>query len=358
MSKQNATETLLGLRSFVRDLDLVSKFEESYKALYNSLLESPSDAVAYAASPSPGVNNVVGLGIGHHTPSGASADLPHFRVLVRRKISREQLPHDALIPSSINGIPVSVEDVGDIEGFPGFKGRYRPILAGVSGSLAASGSVGTLGCFVTPNAQKVRQKRLMLTNNHVVANLNEAEKGSLVVQPGSPDGGREASDVVGYLYDFVPLLFSGSDNLVDAAVISLSSFPDVKRLRRMLRNDRGRGYNKSEKISNTNRNPTPGMVVQKSGRTTGHTVGTIDLTDVTITVGYGDKKARFKDQFRVYNPDEAFSQPGDSGSLVTMVPNNEPVGLLFSGSSVRGRHYTFCNDIRNVLKALDIRIDH
>lgn len=125
-----------------------------------------------------------------------------------------------------------------------------------------------------------------------------------------------------------------------------------------MRSDQKKGYAKSDRLKGPERRVQLGMVVQKSGRTTGHTMGTVDLLNVAITVGYGaSRTARFVNQFRVFNPQSPFSAPGDSGSLVTTAPDNEAVGLLFAGSMVEGRTYTFCNDIRTVMKLLAIRMD-
>ena len=55
--------------------------------------------------------------------------------------------------------------------------------------------------------------------------------------------------------------------------------------------------------------PMLGMAVRKSGRTTGLTRGEIQVLDTTVTIGYGDRQARFDGQIVT----SAMSSPGDFG---------------------------------------------
>ena len=91
-----------------------------------------------------------------------------------------------------------------------------------------------------------------------------------------------------------------------------------------------------------------GMNVQKSGRTTGYTTGTIQQIDVTVNVQYGaGRVGQFTDQLIAGD----MSQGGDSGSAVLDMDNNI-VGLLFAGSDT----VTIMNRIQNVFTALNITI--
>ena len=89
------------------------------------------------------------------------------------------------------------------------------------------------------------------------------------------------------------------------------------------------------------------MLIQKSGRTTGHTVGKIKDISATVKVNYDDKVALFRNQILTTN----ISQGGDSGSLVLDM-KAKAVGLLFAGSEV----VTIVNPISEVLRALDIEL--
>jgi hypothetical protein len=98
------------------------------------------------------------------------------------------------------------------------------------------------------------------------------------------------------------------------------------------------------------------LQVQKSGRTTQHRRGIINAVSATVDVSYAPLGgvARFTNQFGVMGIGGIFSDRGDSGSLVTTFPGNNPVGLLFAGNAAANR--TFCNDIRRVLAAFAVAI--
>jgi hypothetical protein len=97
------------------------------------------------------------------------------------------------------------------------------------------------------------------------------------------------------------------------------------------------------------------MLVQKSGRTTQWRWGLVDLIHATVQVNYnGIGMARFVRQFRVRGIGSIFSNRGDSGSLVSTFPLNQPVGLLFAGNAATNS--TFCNPIGAVLTTLGVQI--
>ncbi|MCA1784779.1 MAG: hypothetical protein LC657_02225, partial [Desulfobacteraceae bacterium] len=61
----------------------------------------------------------------------------------------------------------------------------------------------------------------ILSNNHVLASENEAEKGDLIIQPGSLDDGCQfrKTNRAARLRKFIPINFSTSaSNVVDAAM--------------------------------------------------------------------------------------------------------------------------------------------
>jgi hypothetical protein len=199
----------------------------------------------------------------------------------------------------------------------------------------------------------------MLSNNHVVAGVNTAQKGAAVVlQPGEIDGGSDPKDKIGHLYDFYPIDLNGGENEIDAALVELRSHPEIKRRRRIIVSNQGTPAQRFQSLSRSERRAQPGMVVRKSGRTTGHTMGTVDLVDVSIVINFpGHGRANFVNQFRVTDADGTFSAAGDSGSLVT-TQGFQPLGLLFAGTTGGNQAFTFCNDIRTVLDALKIKIDY
>ena len=95
--------------------------------------------------------------------------------------------------------------------------RRRPLVIGCSiGHFAIT--AGTLGCFVTDRKTKAA---LILSNNHVLANENNAKKGDAIIQPGDFDGGKRPKDVVAKLRNFVALK-PAATNMVDCAVAAPS----------------------------------------------------------------------------------------------------------------------------------------
>ena len=247
------------------------------------------------------------------------------------------------IPSELDGLPVEVELTGKFFAFAApLADRYRPIPIGVSVASNSFCAAGTIGCIV-----KQANKKYILSNNHVLARGNLAFIGEDIVQPGRYDNkpkcaNRVEADKVADLSAFVPLKFDGSDNLVDAAIALLSTsdftcttLPGFYGL-----------------PSSTPVAATLGLPVKKVGRTSVLTTGTVKAVNATVNVGYGAPGvARFVGQIVT---SKHFIKPGDSGSLmVTDDAGNNPVGLLFAGTS-DGMALT--NPIEEALKAFSVSI--
>jgi hypothetical protein len=75
--------------------------------------------------------------------------------------------------------------------------------------------------------------------------------------------------------------------------------------------------------------PGPGMLVQKSGRTSGVSEGRVAYTELAIRVGYPFGEALFTGQVGL---EPAVLNPGDSGSAI--VSRERVVALGFAGSRV------------------------
>ncbi len=219
-----------------------------------------------------------------------------------------------------------------------------PVHIGVSSgnveSVATRGrflicSGGTYGARVTDGTVV-----FALSNNHVYAEENNASIDSNILQPGLLDTNCDpsSSNVIGTLSDFVAIVFSRrASNIVDAA-IALSSTIDIGN------STPTGGY------GTPNSNVVSAFVnqeVQKYGRTTGLTTGTVTATNASIIVRYNSGQARFDGQI-VFGPG-SFSQPGDSGALIVTQSGNNPVALLFAG----GDDVTFGNPISDVLSELE-----
>jgi hypothetical protein len=241
--------------------------------------------------------------------------------------------------------------------------QTRPIPLGGSGSSQTLLQIrnllycytGTLGALVEDAAHR----QYVLSNNHVLAKENEtlaygsAADNATIIQPGLLDEGTcslslgDPTHAVADLSSYVPILFGKGknkpSNTVDAAIAEARD-GEVDTAGAIL----GIGV-----LDGTPVEASVGLAVQKTGRTTGHTFGTIRAVGVTIDVSYESGTARFVDQLRIRKPcdDAGFSDAGDSGSLIVTAPapGSEPaaVGLLFAG----GGSDTFANPIDAVLAA-------
>lgn len=313
--------------------------------------------------------NVVGVGVGYKTVGQIKTDEVSIVVMVQRKLPKAALQPDAIIPRQVAGVDVDVIQVGEIRAQASRTDRVRPAPGGVSiGHYKIT--AGTLGCIVRDRSTNVR---LILSNNHVLANSNDASPGDAILQPGPVDGGSPASDTIATLERFCPIDFGSepgvcglagsyaslgnaiatllgskhrlevfqsnpqATNLVDAAVARPVNDGDV--LEEILEIGTVQGTLEA----------TLGMPLRKSGRTTGFTTGEVTLLNATVSVSYGvGKTARFEDQIVA----GAMSQGGDSGSLVVHGTELKAVGLLFAGSN----QSTIINPIQAVLDCLQVSI--
>ena len=218
--------------------------------------------------------------------------------------------------------------------------RVRPLRPGLS-VAHPDVSAGSLGGFV-----RVGGRLAMLSNNHVLAASDAARIGDPILQPGPADGGT-ARDRVGRLSAFQDLA-AGRANLVDAAVAVL---------------DPGVAADPGELPGGPLSGPVPGPLdvepdelVEKLGRTTGHTRGRITAVEVDgVAVQYDEGVFSFDDQIEIVGRAGAFSQGGDSGSVIWRSRDRAPLGLLFAGSSTggdAGTGVTFANPLATVLRVL------
>jgi hypothetical protein len=234
-----------------------------------------------------------------------------------------------------------------------FKRRRRPLEAGLSvGHVDVT--AGTLG-FIVDDADAY----YVLSNNHVLANVNRGEPGDLIVQPGplDPPGqpGTSPDEFIGVLDRFVPISFQRA-NLVDCAVAELHADLEFYS-----------GW--TEALPGVVRGIAPLTIddldrpVKKAGRTTGVTSGRITQVEVDrLQVDMADpgappQIAQFSDQIEVQGDGgDPFSQPGDSGSLI-VDGRGRAVALLFSGGpSDDGLDLTFANRIETVLAKLGVAL--
>ena len=305
--------------------------------------------------------NVVAVVKSQKVVRGVNTGRPAMVVYVTTKEPLDQLSAKDIIPDRINGIESDVQISGPIKAlaFDRTK-RWRPMPGGVSISHPAV-TAGTAGMIV-----KKKGVRHILSNNHVLANSNDAKIHDETWQPGSYDGGS-SKDTIGHLAEFVKINFLSDDstcpltrlyawvfnglakllhrksrmktyssmaNTVDCAIARPLLDEDV--LDEILEIGKPAGFNLNELQE--------GEVVKKSGRTSGLNKGEV-IGPGMANVFYGDKLAMFEDQIIT----TAIAEGGDSGSVV-LNEKNEVVGLLFAGSET----LSIVNKIGNVIAALGL----
>ena len=259
------------------------------------------------------------------------------------------------LPTSLDGVPVSAVVTGQFMARSNPTTLLRPAPLGYSvGHFAIT--AGSIGARVVDGAGNV----YILSNNHVLANSNDASIGDAIYQPGPYDGGTSANQIA-TLYAFRPIDFSGGANPFDAA-IALSS---TTNLGNATPTDDGYGTPNARIADDANAdgsfdnvNDLLGMAVQKYGRTTKLTKGRITGINGTVNVCYEVlyifciKSALYTNQLIIDSP--GFSGGGDSGSLIVTDDGTfSPVALLFAGSSSQ----TIANRIDLVLSYFRVSVD-
>lgn len=303
--------------------------------------------------------NVVGLGIGNKIKEGRETGDPCLSVFVSQKLDTALLSKDDLIKTKAGKFKTDVVETGvifaGVEGIEDatlpeeelrseeavgielLKARVRPVEGGYSvGHYRITAGTYATAVYDAASFPGIPQRYYVLSNNHVLANSNNARIGDPIVQPGPFDGGRPPRDTIARLSRFVPIRFgSRAINYVDAAIAE-GPFDSLDREIYWI------GYVGGIATARV------GTTVQKTGRTTNFTTGRVTAINATVNVNYGGGGvARFVRQIVTSN----MSAGGDSGSLLLDMDRNA-LGLLFAGSSAITIH---C-DLRYVQHLLGIRI--
>jgi len=311
--------------------------------------------------------NVVACGLGYKIRGTEHTCELSLIVSVTEKLPPEALAPQDMVPKTVDGMSTDVVETGKIRAFMSPldpKARYRPAFPGISIGHYEEIKAGTLGPLVR-RAGEV----LILSNNHVLADVNDGQLGDPIYQPGPLDGGT-ANERLGVLADFVPLDFgevsstcrvaegltevlnvlsrwtgsphrlqaikqTSGENLMDVALAR----PDDPEMLRPEILGIGMPIGMAE--------PQLGMPVQKSGRTTGLTQGFVEQIDVTVNVDYNGRMACFTNQIIT----NRMSAPGDSGSAI-LDTERRVVGLLFAGSE----HVTIFTPIQRILTQLGLEL--
>ena len=316
--------------------------------------------------------NVVSVGCGYKFKNGKRTEEICIVVGVAEKLPQISLFAADVIPTAVDGVTIDVVETGKFKSLQELDPtkKHRPAIPGTSIGHKKI-TTGTFGCVVEKSGAK-----LILSNNHVLANSNDAKVGDDIYQPGPIDNGTFA-DKIGTLFDFVPITFSGGTNPSPPSCRFAKAAAGTANLmaKALGRQHRLMAFN-TDPLAATNKvdaalclpdnetditdgivqigKPTNiaegilGMDVQKYGRTTRYTTGNLLQVNVTVKVSYGtDKMATFIGQFMA----GGMSAGGDSGSACLNM-NNELIGLLYAGSDTS----TIFNPIQDVFEQLGVTL--
>jgi hypothetical protein len=302
-----------------------------------------------SVSPVP-ANNVVGVGVGEKMSYGQHTGIWAVKFFVRRKYAPNDIQRKHLLPKSIGGLEVDVEEAGD---FQRFAARKRSVQAATANprTLLRPAQPGCSVGFKDPSnlftmagtfGALVRDKGVsfILSNNHVLADEDRLAVNAPIFQPGLLDKDDVKDDQLAKFSRAVRLK-SNTANKVDCAIAALDK-PSLA-TKEIIKIGAPQGV----------ADATIDMTVHKFGRTSGYSVGRVSSVDTDVTVQYETGSFTFTEQIIVVGlSGQPFSAAGDSGSLIVERPSNKAVGLLFGGSPT----HTIANHIGDVLKALRVTL--
>lgn len=257
------------------------------------------------------------------------------------------LTKNELIPSVINGHPTDVVVIGKVQALsiidklmqslPNNRKRTRPLLGGIS-SMHYRGSACTIsGFFKDKRLINPTKKVLVSSCNHCYSLENKAVIGDPILQPSPVDFGKYPKDMIAKFYKGVEIKFESFScpfrelffkfkkaftgtgiNRVDISFGILEENIDWRPEATYI------GQYKGKRL------PNIGESVQKTGRSTEHTInGKAASVSYTGIIRYNRGSALFTDCILVEG--KGFSAPGDSGSPVFDMKGNL-IGILFAGS--------------------------
>jgi hypothetical protein len=307
-------------------------------------------------SDAPTTGGIVGVGIGLSDPDSLALGIGAPGEPTLTLFTESVLPQEELLSQlaqsagtrALSSIKVQQVPVGVVDAYS-HRARHRPAPGGVSvGHVDVT--AGTLGSRAIGLTAPWNNRHLILSNNHVLANSNAGKVGDSIIQPGRADGGSHPNDQIAVLARWVPIVFGGAPNYVDAAF----GWAWHERIRgeQYFLSGGNPAYYRTGTVPLA---PTLGLIVGKSGRTTGLTQGRVTQIGVSVNVNFGGGRvALFRNQIAIQSVNaNPFSAGGDSGSLIWhWATGVRPVGLLFAG----GGGTTFANPIGAVLSALNLKL--
>jgi hypothetical protein len=274
------------------------------------------------------------------------------------------LAEEKLLPKSFGGVAVEFLHGGvpvalatPNQGVGYFQSSTGAYCCGSSIHPARYVGAGTMGALV----QDAQGTVFGLTNNHVTGDCNFSDLHSPILAPGHIDVQPKGVDpfTIGYHSKTLPMVPGSPDN-VSAAENSDAAIFQIK--------DPATVSSKQGVYHDTPVKTMPlmdGMSVDKVGRTTGLRQGkvvaqVVGFEPCQYSVNYlngGKTLVYFESPFIVFDSlgQGRFSEPGDSGSLVTTMHQGErrAAGLLYAGNT---EGYTFVLPIEPILSSLGVSL--
>jgi len=284
--------------------------------------------------------NVVSVDIDERRKNGVPTGEEALSFGVKEKLPEEEVvdrfSEDELIPSEIDGIQTDVVEEGEPTAPPNVdneqipeKGRsrkkkWRPIRPGIS--------IGHIDITAgTENGVLEDESEFVYSNNHVLANSNQAEKGDTITQPGPhdvPDDEDPKNYKCGELAGYIKV---EDGCTVDLAWMEPTVDYNIKTL----------GLGKPTGTKGAER----GDRIVKSGRTSDITHGRVRKPHAAVKVRYPDPVGVITLKNQIVTT--KMLSPGDSGSEARLDPEGKLVTALgFAGSS----RVSVLNRIEEVMK--------
>jgi len=311
--------------------------------------------------------------VGFKTKNGEKTEELCLIIGVKEKKPISALAKKDIIPEIVDGITTDVIEIGTPVAQVSPTLKHRPVFPGISiGHYLIT--AGTFGCIVNRNGNKY-----ILSNNHVLANSNEANQGDPIYQPGVYDGGND-SCTAAKLDSWVPINFEGESPIPNPPTCPIAKVivkilnavaQKIGSQHRFLATKQRTSHAYASSINYVDaalaepvvafdeeiaqigkpegiKSAELGMMLQKYGRTTEYTTGTVLQLNATIQVSYGTNQvATFEGRILTDN----MSAGGDSGSAVLDMENNL-IGLLFAGSDT----ITILNPMEKVFSLLSLSL--
>jgi len=264
---------------------------------------------------------VTGIYTGIKRIGGKKTDSLSIVVVVKDKKSVSELSPEEVIPSEIEGFPTDVivgdtpqkrpllcapEDLDQSKLGMNVAGLLRRPLAGgaqITATVGGQVEIGTLGCFV----KDASNNYYMLTNQHAAGDPNNTVCQPIPYQQFAV--GRTTNSIM--------------NTAIDAAIVQINSSIEFTNYVLKIGSVQG-SYNLQASDVGT-------CIVQKTGRTTGHTFGTVEAIDFTVV--NGDSNITMTNQIKIESiiGMPTFSDNGDSGAVI-MNDQYQVVGLMWGGA--------------------------